>query len=78
MIKIVFCRCFFDLKCSFEINECIPSRRLRGVEMLNEMKMLHILKKYITDHAEFDYFYVPSTIFQLCRGGSSLVEPVLS
>ena len=34
--------------------------------------------KYITDHAEFDYFYVPSTIFQLCRDGSSWVEPVLS
>ena len=47
-------------------------------KLLNEMKMLHILKKYITNHAEFDYFYVPSTIFQLCGGGSSLVEPVLS
>ena len=40
-------------------------------KLLNEMKMLH------TDHAEFDYFYVPSTIFQLCRDGSSWVEPVL-
>ena len=47
-------------------------------KLLNEMKMLHILMKYNTDHAEFDYFYVPSTIFQLCRGGSSLVELVLS
>ena len=47
-------------------------------KLLNEMKMLRILKKYIANHAEFDYFHVPSTIFQLCRGGSSLVEPVLS
>ena len=73
-------------------------------KLLNEMKMLHILKKYITNLSflsfflyilpdplssiigrctlytpgEFDYFYVPSTVFQLCRGGSSLVEPVLS
>ena len=36
------------------------------------------VRVYITNHAEFDYFHVPSTIFQLCRGGSSLVEPVLS
>ena len=38
-------------------------------KLLNEMKMLHILKKYITDHAEFDYFMFHQQSFSYVGAG---------
>ena len=39
---------------------------------------LHCLPKYLFTYLFDLILYVPSTIFQLCRDGSSWVEPVLS